>query len=90
MATGQRGIFAQGTRACEHLELDLRRGAGADVALDGAGAVVAALASETQCFLYHDGGDLTGFVDGTENPPVEEGPEVAPVPHRVRGEGGGG
>lgn len=172
MPTGQPGIFAQGTRAHEHLELDVRPGAssdalaaavaslhepavtagglnlvvgfgarcwrdlapgavpagalpsdasdferiegtagsvapatqhdvwvwlhgtGTDVALDGARAVTAALApvatlaSETQCFVYRDSRDLTGFVDGTENPPVEEGPEVALVPAGEPGEGG--
>jgi len=68
-------------------------GPGPDVMLDGARAVVAAvgrcasLAAEATCFVYRDSRDLTGFVDGTENPPVEEAPEVAIVPGGP-GEGG--
>jgi putative iron-dependent peroxidase len=41
---------------------------------------VAELALEQPGFVYRDSRDLTGFIDGTENPPVEEGPEVALVP----------
>ena len=69
-------------------------GAGPDVLLDGARAAaaalepVAALAQEVPCFVYRDGRDLTGFVDGTENPPVEEAPEVAIVPGGGAGAGG--
>jgi putative iron-dependent peroxidase len=61
-------------------------GTGPDVLLDNARAVTAALApvlnlaAEQPCFVYHDSLDLTGFIDGTENPPVQEGPEVATVP----------
>jgi putative iron-dependent peroxidase len=163
MATGQPGIFARGTRAHYHLELDLRpgvdaaalatavralrepavtvggfnlvlgfgadawarlapeaarppalrpfepvgrapatqhdvwvwlHGTGHDLALDGARAVAAALspvatlATECPGFVYRDSRDLTGFVDGTENPPVEEGPATALVPDGEPGEGG--
>ena len=35
-----------------------------------------------------DSRDLTGFIDGTENPPVEEAPDVALVPDGEPGEGG--
>ena len=38
------------------------------------------LAAEQPCFVYRDSRDLTGFIDGTENPPVEEAFEVALVP----------
>jgi putative iron-dependent peroxidase len=68
-------------------------GTGPDVLLDNARAVAGTLeractlASEQACFVYHDGLDLTGFIDGTENPPVQEAPEVAIVPP---GEPGGG
>lgn len=68
-------------------------GTGPDVMLDNARAVMhavsglATLATEVPSFVYHDSRDLTGFVDGTENPPVEEGPEVAIVPEGP-GEGG--
>jgi len=68
-------------------------GAGTDVVLDTARAVerclrpVAELALEQPGFVYRDSRDLTGFIDGTENPPVEEGPEVALV---ADGPGAGG
>lgn len=60
-------------------------GTGPDVLLDIARTVdrllapVADLAQETSGFVYHDSRDLTGFVDGTENPGVEEAFEVALV-----------
>jgi porphyrinogen peroxidase len=60
-------------------------GTGPDVLLDMARLVTVALApeltlaAEQPCFVYRDSRDLTGFVDGTENPPVEEAPEVAVV-----------
>jgi putative iron-dependent peroxidase len=69
-------------------------GGGPDDQLDLARALVAALrpvatlAAEQQCFLYHDNRDTTGFIDGTENPPVSEAPEVALVPEGSMGEGG--
>jgi putative iron-dependent peroxidase len=69
-------------------------GTGEDVELDVARAVaaslapVATLAAEQPCFVYRDSRDLTGFIDGTENPPVEEAYEVALVPDGEPGAGG--
>jgi putative iron-dependent peroxidase len=69
-------------------------GTGADLALDAARAVtaavgpVAALAAEQPGFVYKDSRDLTGFVDGTENPPTHEAPFVAVVPDDAPGAGG--
>jgi putative iron-dependent peroxidase len=69
-------------------------GAGPDVLLDNARAVVATLApvatlaQEEPCFVYLDSRDLTGFIDGTENPQVQVAPEVALVPAGQPGEGG--
>jgi putative iron-dependent peroxidase len=69
-------------------------GTGPDVLLDNARAVaatlgpVATLANEQPCFVYRDSLDLTGFIDGTENPPVSDGPEVATVPAGEPGAGG--
>src|SRR4029078_7097317 len=40
------------------------------------------------CFVYKDSRDLTGFIDGTENPPVEEAFDVALVPDGATGAGG--
>jgi putative iron-dependent peroxidase len=60
-------------------------GTGPDVLLDMARLVTVALgpelelAAEQPCFVYRDSRDLTGFVDGTENPPVEEASEVAVI-----------
>ncbi len=51
-------------------------------------APVATLAAEQPCFVYRDSRDLTGFIDGTENPPVEEAFDVALVPDGEPGAGG--
>jgi len=40
---------------------------------------VAVLASEQTCFVYRASQDLTGFEDGTENPPVDEALSVATI-----------
>jgi putative iron-dependent peroxidase len=69
-------------------------GTGEDVVLDVARAASAALAPVAElvldqpCFVYRDSRDLTGFVDGTANPPIEEAADVALVPSGRRGEGG--
>jgi porphyrinogen peroxidase len=69
-------------------------GTGADVVLDSAAAVtdalavVATLADETACFVYHDSRDLTGFIDGTANPPPTGAPEVALIADGLPGAGG--
>jgi putative iron-dependent peroxidase len=49
---------------------------------------VASLAAERPAFAYHDGHDMTGFVDGTANPPTRRAPEVVMVPLGQPGEGG--
>lgn len=40
---------------------------------------IATLARETQSWVYRDSRDLTGFIDGTANPPVEEARTLAVV-----------
>ncbi len=50
-------------------------------------APVLTLAEDTQGFVYRDGRDLTGFIDGTENPSLEEAPGVALI---ADGPGAGG
>jgi putative iron-dependent peroxidase len=68
-------------------------GTGEDVELDVARAIaaclapVATLAAEQAGFVYRDSRDLTGFIDGTENPPVERAHAVAIV---ADGPGAGG
>jgi putative iron-dependent peroxidase len=69
-------------------------GAGADSVHDTAVHVaatlapVATVAQETACWVYHDSRDLTGFIDGTANPPPSEAPSVALVPDGRPGAGG--
>ena len=54
----------------------------------GAVSEVAVLANEQPGFLYHDGRDETGFIDGTANPPVRRAADVALVPLGTPGEAG--
>lgn len=69
-------------------------GTGPDIVLDTARGVVAALAPvaslalDQSCFVYKDSRDLTGFVDGTANPPIGDAPSVACVPADRPGAGG--
>lgn len=49
---------------------------------------VARIADETSSWPYHGNHDLTGFIDGTENPKLTEAPEVALVPVGQPGAGG--
>ena len=51
-------------------------------------APVAQLASEVAGWTYKESRDLTGFIDGTENPPLSEAPEVALIPDGTPGAGG--
>lgn len=88
------GIDGHRAPAIQHDVWIWVHGTGEDLALDAARACtavlapVATLATERACFVYHDGRDMTGFVDGTENPPIEEAPETALVPDGEPGEGG--
>ena len=50
-------------------------------------APVMTLAEDTPGFVYRDGRDLTGFIDGTENPSQADAPAVA---IRAEGPGAGG
>ncbi len=69
-------------------------GTGADIVFDAARSVVASLgavvtvATHHAGFAYHDSRDLSGFEDGTENPPVNEAAEVISVPAGAPGAGG--
>jgi putative iron-dependent peroxidase len=69
-------------------------GTGDDVLFDIALAIkaqldpVAVVVSEVAGFVYHDSRDLTGFIDGTENPAVEEAYEVATIDDGRPGAGG--
>jgi putative iron-dependent peroxidase len=48
---------------------------------------IAEVGKEITGWLYRHDRDLTGFVDGTENPTLLEAPEVAVVPNRQPGNG---
>lgn len=49
---------------------------------------VASVADETSGWQYHHDRDLTGFVDGTENPTLFDAPSVALIPQDRAGAGG--
>ena len=51
-------------------------------------AGVAAVAEETSSWPYRHDLDLTGFIDGTENPSLIEAPEVVLIPEGAPGAGG--
>jgi porphyrinogen peroxidase len=51
-------------------------------------APIAILASEVAGWTYRENRDLTGFIDGTENPSLSEAPEVAVIPDGSSGAGG--
>lgn len=51
-------------------------------------ADVATLADEQACFTYLASQDLSGFEDGTENPPVHEAVTAASIPDGTPGAGG--
>ena len=49
---------------------------------------VASVAEETSSWPYRHDRDLTGFIDGTENPTLVDAPEVALIPEGNPGAGG--
>ena len=51
-------------------------------------AQLATLALEVAGWTYKENRDLTGFIDGTENPPLSEAPEVALIADGSPGAGG--
>jgi putative iron-dependent peroxidase len=69
-------------------------GATYDVVFDAARGAIAALAhiatvaEETSSWPYHHDLDLTGFIDGTENPTLVEAADVVLVPEGEAGAGG--
>ena len=69
-------------------------GASYDVVFDVARAAIAelaplaAVAEETSSWPYQHDRDLTGFIDGTENPTLIEAPEIVLVPEGRPGAGG--
>lgn len=51
-------------------------------------ASIASLALEVAGWTYKENRDLTGFIDGTENPSLSEAPAVALIPENMPGAGG--
>ncbi len=49
---------------------------------------VGAIVADVPAFVYLDNRDLTGFIDGTENPEAEEGRQLAVVGDDLSGAGG--
>jgi porphyrinogen peroxidase len=48
----------------------------------------ASIADETSSWPYHGNHDLTGFIDGSENPKLTEAPQVVMIPDGQPGAGG--
>jgi putative iron-dependent peroxidase len=61
-----------------------------DTARDAIAALgeLASVAEETSSWPYHRDLDLTGFIDGTENPTLIDAPDVALIPEGNPGAGG--
>ena len=88
---GKEGFVMPGT---QHDALLWLSGSAYDVLFDMARAVIndlaseTSLADETSSWSYRHDRDLTGFVDGSENPTLLEAPGVALVPEGVPGAAG--
>jgi porphyrinogen peroxidase len=84
----------RGAPATQHDIWVWTHGTGEDIELDVARGIAACLTRvgtlelEQAGFVYRDSRDLTGFIDGTENPPVEVAHEVAIIPNGQPGAGG--
>jgi porphyrinogen peroxidase len=61
-----------------------------DVARNAIGelALLASVAEETSSWPYRHDRDLTGFIDGTENPTLVEAPDLVLIPEESPGAGG--
>jgi putative iron-dependent peroxidase len=88
------GTVARPLPATQHDAVVWLSGGAYDVVFDASRGVVAALAShatlanEIVGWPYHRDLDLTGFIDGTENPTLVEATDAAIVEAGLPGEGG--
>ncbi len=88
------GSDGHGAPATQHDAWMWISGSAPDVTWDHARAAaltvadVVELATEQAGFAYRDSRDITGFIDGTANPPVRRAADVALVPAGEPGEGG--
>jgi putative iron-dependent peroxidase len=93
-ATAMDGLDGFVAPATQHDAVLWLSGSAYDVVFDTArGAIgelagLADVAEETSSWPYRHDRDLTGFIDGTENPSLIEAPEVALVPDGQPGAGG--
>lgn len=78
----QRDVWVWVHSATPDLVIDVVR------AVHEALAPVATLDLDLPSFVYHDSRDLTGFIDGTANPFLDDAPVIATVPAGEPGEGG--
>jgi porphyrinogen peroxidase len=89
--TGNEGFMMPAT---QHDALLWLSGSAYDVIFDTARAAIAELrdlasvAEETSSWPYRHDRDLTGFIDGTENPTLIDAPEIALIPGGEPGAGG--
>jgi putative iron-dependent peroxidase len=80
--------------ATQHDAMLWLSGSAYDVVFDTARAAIAeleplaAVAEETSSWPYHHDRDLTGFIDGTENPTLLDAPDVVLIPDGSPGAGG--
>jgi putative iron-dependent peroxidase len=88
------GIEGFAMPATQHDAVMWISGSAYDVIFDVARGVIAELAGlatlveETSSWPYQHDRDLTGFIDGTENPTLIEAPDVALIPEGSPGAGG--
>jgi putative iron-dependent peroxidase len=88
---GAEGFVMPGT---QHDALVWLSGSAYDIVFDMARCVIRSLAGqaslreESSCWSYQHDRDLTGFVDGSENPTLLDAPTAALVPEGVPGAGG--
>src|SRR5438105_2206264 len=88
------GSDGYGMPATQHDAVLWLSGSAYDVVFDVARGAIATLGSvaviveETSSWAYQHDRDLTGFIDGTENPTLFDAPEVALIPDGEPGAGG--
>jgi putative iron-dependent peroxidase len=88
------GVEGYTMPATQHDAMLWLSGSAYDVVFDVARAAIAALATvasladETSSWPYQHDRDLTGFIDGSENPDLIDAPELATIPEGCPGAGG--
>jgi putative iron-dependent peroxidase len=82
MPAAQHDVWVWISAAADDVVFDTGR------AVAAAFAPVATLAAHRSAFAYRGSHDLSGFEDGTENPPISEAPAVLSVPDGAPGAGG--